>query len=171
MAATFDDRRPFRPIATGWGRAELSLIFLEDCCVSRASVTRGHPSTLDRGRLSNADAGGLDPKRKSVREIAQTVRYGRKVTFLVFDGDPIEGYVAGMDEDYFYVLAPNADGKGFRRWYINRAGNPAFELHAESTYGNEPQREAMDVIIAPFRGWVSSHVLGNGRDTETRKAG
>lgn len=106
----------------------------------------------------------------SVKQLAQTVRYGRRVTFLIFDGDPITGYLAGMDAKYFLVLSPGHDG--FERWVVSRAGNPAFRLHDEVTYDTEPQRSAMEAIIGPFRGWISNRIFNNARsDSDARKAG
>lgn len=105
----------------------------------------------------------------NVKQLAQTVRFGRKVTFLIFDGDPITGYLGGMDEEYFYVLAPNE--KGYERWVVSKAGNPAFMLHEDSTYESEAQREAMEEIIGPFRGFVINRIFNGRSDSDARKAG
>jgi hypothetical protein len=113
------------------------------------------------------NAGRDDRRRMSTRQIAQTVRYGRKVTFLVFDGDPITGYLAGMDEDSFLVLAPKNDG--YEKWIINRSGNPAYQLHDEPTYEGESARSAMDEIIGPFRGYVMNRIFGDSRESDARK--
>lgn len=102
----------------------------------------------------------------STKQLAQSVRHGRKVTFQIYDGEPITGYLGGMDEEYFYVLTPEEGG--YRRLVILRAGSPAFELHAESTYEVEPQREAMEEIIRPFRGFIMNRIFGNGSDSEAR---
>jgi hypothetical protein len=110
-----------------------------------------------------------DRKRMSTRQLAQTVRYGRLVTFLIFDGDPITGYLGGMDEDSFLVLVPGT--KSYEKWVINRSGNPAYKLHDESSYEGEPTRDAMEEIIAPFRGYVVNRIFNGGaRESDTRKA-
>jgi hypothetical protein len=168
MPAITDECRRFHPVTTGRGRVEPSSYPLEDCCVSRAPITRDQAAAQERH--PHLAVLPLDPRKMSVKQLAQTVRYGRKITFLVFDGDPITGYLGGMDEEYFYVLSPIHEG--FERWVINRAGNPAFMLHAEATYDGEPQREAMEEIIGRFRGWISKNILNGQRsDSDARKAG
>ncbi len=105
------------------------------------------------------------------RQLAQTVRYGRKITFLIAGGTEITGYLAGMDPDYFYVLAP--EHEAFSRWVVNRSGNPAFRMHERSTYEQEPQHAEMDKIIGPFRSAMTNQVIrrGNGNTAAPRKAG
>lgn len=108
------------------------------------------------------------------RQLAQSVIYGRKITFLIFDGEPVEGYLAGLSDNYFYVLEPTNDVEiGFRRKIVNRACNPAFEMHDEITYPNEPNHAKMDEIIRPFRGWVSKNRMVNASDSarHERRAG
>lgn len=124
-----------------------------------------------RNRGGSDEPSPPDPKKlpMSVKQLAQTVRYGRKVTFLVFDGDPITGYLGGMEDEYFLVLSPTEDG--FEKWVLNRSGNPAFRLHTTATYEKEPQREAMEEIIGPFRGWVIARIFNGRNDTDPRKAG
>jgi hypothetical protein len=105
----------------------------------------------------------------SVKQLAQTVRYGRRVTFHIFDGDDVTGYLAGMDDSYFLVLSPHHNG--IRRMIINRSGNPAIELHDAMTYEDEEHRAAMEDIIGPFRGWIASHIFNGRNGAEARKAG
>lgn len=102
----------------------------------------------------------------SEKQLQQTVRRGRKVTFLIFDGEPITGYLAGMDDEYYLVLEPDPVGNTFKRWMVTRSCNPAFELHEEETYQNEKCHVVMDEIIGPFRGWISAR-----RNSDARKAG
>jgi hypothetical protein len=126
--------------------------------------TNGEPGSPDR-----PDPGVMDLSAMHIKQLAQTVRYGRKVTFHVFDGDPVTGYLAGMDREYFLVLEPHHDG--FKRWGIRRDGNPAFLLHGEQTYDSEAQKDALEEVIGPFRGWVNNRVLGNRNESDTRRAG
>lgn len=165
VLANTDGRRWFCLILTGRGQAEQPLYcHLEDDRVSRPSV-RDRNQNPDCACHSDSSS-GLDPRMMSIKQLAQTVRYGRKVTFLVFDGEPIIGYLGGMDTEYLYVLSPTADS--FQRWVISRSGSPAFELHEQSTYDDEPHRAEMENIVGPFRTWIVNRIFG--RDS-TRKAG
>jgi hypothetical protein len=98
----------------------------------------------------------------SDKQLSQTVKYGRKITFQVFDGEPVVGYLAGMDEHYFLVLIPQKDG--FRKVCVARLGCPSFELHPEASYVNEPHHDQMEEIIQPFRSWLVNRVLAPLRD-------
>lgn len=100
------------------------------------------------------------------KQLAQTVKYGRKVTFQLFDGDPVTGYLAGMDDRYFLMLVPGKDG--FRKVCVAYSGSPSFELHADNSYADEPHYAAMEEIIGPFRGFVSNRMLGSARDDDRR---
>lgn len=97
----------------------------------------------------------------SVRQLGQTVRHGQKVTFLIFDGDPVTGYLAGMDDEHYFVLQPGHDhGEDcFTKNLIRKHGSPHMTIHSNSTYNNEPLREEMELIVGPFRTWVMNHVF------------
>lgn len=94
----------------------------------------------------------------SDRQIAATVRFGRKVTLWPVDQDPISGYVAGLDRYTFFVLVPNnaqdpnPEQPVLRKYLVHKSGT-LIELHDESTLDAEPEaiRDALRKIIMPFR--------------------
>jgi hypothetical protein len=95
------------------------------------------------------------------RQLYAAVKIGRRITFHVFDGDDISGYLAGIDSERFFVLQPGVSG--FRHQFVSRsgAGTPVFEIH-EAIQGfrleDEPCREEMEAIIFPFRKWIVANV-------------
>lgn len=93
------------------------------------------------------------------RQLFQTVKSGQRITFSVFDADPVTGYLAGIDDDHFFVLEPQHD-RGFHKKIIREGCCPVFLIHPEASYDDEPEKEEMDVIIRPFRSWVLSQVYG-----------
>jgi hypothetical protein len=100
------------------------------------------------------------------RQLYASVKMGRRITFHVFDGDDISGYLAGMDSERFFVLEPY-DGS-FRHQFISRgAGTPVFQIH-EAVAGlrleDENCREEMETIIIPFRKWIVSNMSQRPED-------
>jgi hypothetical protein len=101
--------------------------------------------------------------RMSDRQIAATVRFGRKITCYVdmYDHDPITGYVGGMDRYTYFVLVPNPDhdrhdpdtDEPVLRKYLVHKGGTLIELHDESTLDAEPEpfRTELKKIITKFR--------------------
>lgn len=94
----------------------------------------------------------------SDKQIAASVRFGRKVTFWPLDLDPITGYVAGMDRYTYFVLVPNPDHEPhsnvqvLRKYLVHKSGT-LIELHDESSIDleDEPFREELRKIVVPFR--------------------
>lgn len=95
------------------------------------------------------------------RQLYASVVSGQKITFHVFDGDPIDGYLAGMDGERFFVLEPVGHERAtFRKQFVDRrSGSPVFEIHSDRAYRDEPAREAMDEIIGSFRKWISLNIM------------
>lgn len=87
----------------------------------------------------------------SENQLIQSVRNGRKIECDIFDDKPVEGYLAGMDDEYLFVLVPDAKQSGFSQRLVRRDCNPQMSLSSDSTYDDEPSREAMEKIIGPFR--------------------
>lgn len=90
----------------------------------------------------------------SVKQIARTVVDGRLVTFHIFDGEPICGYVAGMDDYNWLVVTPAGD-----KHLVHKGSCPRTDLHDESTYETEPNREEIEKVVGPFRRYVSATVF------------
>jgi hypothetical protein len=100
------------------------------------------------------------------KQLYASVKMGRRITFHVFDGDDISGYLAGMDSERFFVLEPH--NESFRHQFISRgAGTPVFQIH-EAVAGfrleDEDCREEMDAIITPFRKWIVSNMSQRPED-------
>jgi hypothetical protein len=97
------------------------------------------------------------------RQLYAAVKMGRRITFQVFDGDDISGYLAGMDSERFFVLQPAGDGSTFHHQFVSRsgAGTPVLQIH-QAVEGlrleDEPCREEMEAIITPFRRWIIANV-------------
>lgn len=87
------------------------------------------------------------------RQIYWSVRHGRRCTFVVFDSDPITGYVAGADRYNYLVVSADEEGK-IRRCLVHKGSVSVIELHEESTLQQEPQRAELITAIAPYRNWV-----------------
>lgn len=100
----------------------------------------------------------------SLKQLCQTVRNGQQLTFWIFDGDEVTGYLAGLDGETCFVLEPYGAGRSdFRRKIIRFIGNPVFEIHPENTYDGEPAHDEMEEIIRSFRAWVMRKVFSYGR--------
>lgn len=104
------------------------------------------------------------------KQLYASVQSGQTITFHVFDGDPIVGYLAGLDGERFFVLEPHGLNRAdFRKHFIDRrsGGSPVFEIHSDRAYRREGCFEEMDLIIGPFREWISINVM-NRRDKGPR---
>jgi hypothetical protein len=123
-------------------------------------------TTPQRTKASEQDS--QSPSRMVDKQLWQTLKNGQLITFLVFDGEPVTGYLAGMDDEAYFVLEPRGD-KFFRKIIIKKHGNPQFEIHRESTYSEElPWFEDMERIIAPYRTFILHNRLGQQNKSGTR---
>ena len=96
------------------------------------------------------------------KQLYTSVRNGQIISFHVFDAEPVQGYLAGMDTERFFVLEPYGPGRAdFRKQFVARhgTGTPLFEIHSGSRLLEEPCAEEMDAIIRPFWEWVSINVV------------
>lgn len=85
----------------------------------------------------------------SSKQMAAAVLSGRKVTFTFLSGaDPIEGYLAGMDDFHWFVVTST----GVK--HLIHKTTVYVTISDEDTYATEPQREALDKIVGPFRLFV-----------------
>lgn len=99
----------------------------------------------------------------TLTQAARSVKLGQKVTAFVRHGDEdrVTGYLAGADEECWFILQPDAHTDRFRQLLVNRRDAPVLEIHIERTYDREPLRlrREMDRIVVHFRTWVSQNVL------------
>lgn len=106
----------------------------------------------------------------SLKQLCQTVRSGQMITFLIFDGEPVQGYLAGLDDNSYFVLEPYGHGRDrFRRKIIRLHGSPSFEIHSSSTYNEEESHDEMEEIIRPFRAWVLKNIFGHRKSKERER--
>ena len=102
-----------------------------------------------------------DSERRKVtmteKQLGNSVRHGRKITFARQDAEPITGYLAGLDHDSFLVLCPET--KGVRQHLLNRHATPWQEIHPESTLAEEQHCAALEEVLKPFRKWVCENLL------------
>ena len=104
------------------------------------------------------------PIPMSLKQLCQTVRSGQLVTFLIFDGDPVTGYLAGIDDAAYFVLEPfGQEREQFNKKVITKSGSPMFQIHPEPTYKEESAHDEMEEIIRPFRSWALSNVFGQSK--------
>jgi hypothetical protein len=92
------------------------------------------------------------------KQLGNSVLHGRMITFAQVNADPITGYLAGLDDDYFLVLVPDSDG--VLHYLLKRDVIPWKEIHVKSTLREEAYREALESILEPFRKWVRETLLG-----------
>jgi hypothetical protein len=94
--------------------------------------------------------------------LGRTVLDGQRITITLTlphaSQREINGYLAGMDDDAWFVLAPNEEG--VCHYVVQRASSPVLEIHPARTYAQEPRHREMDKIIVPFRTWLSRNVFG-----------
>lgn len=96
----------------------------------------------------------------STKQLYNSVRNGQKITFFPFDVDEVTGYLAGMDDDAYFVLEPDLGNAEFRKKVIRQSCVSVYQIHEPYTYEDEPLREQMDEIIHKFRTWVLKNVFG-----------
>lgn len=88
------------------------------------------------------------------RQLASTVRQGRKITVSILDEDQVEGYLAGMDEDTIFLLEPRDDGT-FLKLLINRANILFIHLQDEKTFMEEQCYDDMAPVLRSFKDYVN----------------
>jgi hypothetical protein len=97
----------------------------------------------------------------TLTQAARSVKLGQKVTAFVRHGDEdrVTGYLAGADDECWFILQPDAER--FRQILVNRRDAPVLEIHIERTYDQEPLRLRRDMerIVVHFRTWVNQNVL------------
>jgi hypothetical protein len=99
----------------------------------------------------------------TLTQAARSVKLGQKVTAFVRHGDEdrVTGYLAGADDECWFILQPEVETERFRQILVSRRDAPVLEIHIERTYDQEPLRlrREMDRIVVHFRTWVSQNVL------------
>lgn len=105
------------------------------------------------------------PLDMSKKQLYNSVKNGQRITFRIFDSDDVTGYLAGIDESYFFVLEP--EHESFKKKIIRHDGSPVFEIHEAHSYEEEPAYTEMDEIIHKFRTWVMRRVFAQGPSVQS----
>jgi protein-tyrosine-phosphatase len=114
--------------------------------------------TRSRLRSNSEVKSKTDEFPMSSKQLFNSVKNGQKITFTPFDTDEVVGYLAGLDEDHFFVLEPQHDG--FKKKILRRATCPVYEIHDPYTFATEQFRAEMDEVIHKFRTWVLRNMFG-----------
>ena len=94
------------------------------------------------------------------RQLASAVRQGRILTFRIVDEDFIIGYLAGIDDEAYFVLIPAKDGVSPPvKSIIFKTQLQMIDL-GEQSFLEEPTVELMKPIVKPFRDWVNKEFFG-----------
>ena len=88
------------------------------------------------------------------RQLASTVRQGRKIMFFILDEDPIDGYLAGWDADTYFVVYPY-DGEVMTEM-IPKSSILKFFLYKTGSFREEALYEEMNKIVRPFRDMINA---------------
>lgn len=83
------------------------------------------------------------------KQLASSVRQGRKLTFLILDEYPIEGYLAGWDDDTYFVVY-EYEGEVFKT-LIPKSNILRITLSDKGTFREEKLYEKMNEVVRPFR--------------------
>lgn len=91
----------------------------------------------------------------SSKQMAYSVRHGRKVNFHFVSGIVRDGYICG--EDSFHWRAITSSGLVF---LVHKSAVEMVEFPEQSTYDDEPYREELEKTVGPFREFVEVHHFG-----------
>ena len=89
------------------------------------------------------------------RQLASSVRNGRKLLFTILDEYPIEGYLAGWDDDTYFVVSEDENGN-VNKQLIPKQNILKIGLFSARTFREESLYEEMNQIVGPFRDKINS---------------
>lgn len=97
-------------------------------------------------------------KSMRARQLASTVRQGRKIMFFILDEDPIDAYLAGWDSDTYFVVYPytTSDGPKVMKELIPKQNVLKIFLFDESSFREESLYDDMNKIVRPFRDMINA---------------
>ena len=88
------------------------------------------------------------------RQLASTVRQGRRIMISVLDENPVEGYLAGWDSETYFMVYP-LDGEVFKM-LIPKRNILNILLFDGSSFREEPLYDEMNKIVRPFRDIINA---------------
>jgi hypothetical protein len=84
----------------------------------------------------------------STKQLARTVQDGRMVTFIHQVGERT-GYLCGMDDFHWMIVTPEC-----RTHLIHKGSAPFIDPAPDATYRSEPNVDALERIVGPFRDYL-----------------
>lgn len=91
----------------------------------------------------------------SSKQLARTVLHGRAVTFRFATGDPITGYLCGMDDFHYMIVTPEG-----QKHLIHKGSASIITLADTPSYESEPCHTALEKVVGPFRTYVEGAFFG-----------
>lgn len=92
----------------------------------------------------------LNGSAMSSKQLAHTVKDGKQITVCLPGQEAITGYLCGMDDYNLMLITPSGS-----KALVHKTGAIIF-LSEHATYEDEPQRDVLDAVVAPFRRFVES---------------
>lgn len=90
----------------------------------------------------------------TVKQLMTTVRQGRKVLISILDEEPAIGYLAGWDDENYFILAPKQND--IAKLLVSKFNILFLQMFDERTFREEPLYEEMEKIVRPFRTKLTS---------------
>jgi hypothetical protein len=109
-----------------------------------------------------ADLDDTDGVSMTMSQLGRSVIRGQRITAWLPEGGSVSGYLAGMDDDYWFILQP--DEGAVRQRLVPRVPRPALEIHIERTFEKESQRRQMERTIVHLRTWFKRNVFKPDND-------
>jgi hypothetical protein len=101
-------------------------------------------------------------RRMRTKQLASTVRQGRKITIQVLDEYPFGGYLCGWDEDTYFVIIPSAPSlTGGRqnppvKRLVPKNSIQFIDIADERSFQEEESYEQMVGTVQPFKDWINN---------------
>jgi len=114
---------------------------------------------MSKERSGNSRRGSMT----SDREIAFAVRTGQLVTFHPAVGEPVTGYVCGMDDFHWKAIVPSDNSV-----HLIHKSAPVVRVHPEPTYDQETNKDDLEKVVSAFRAWVMRTFFQQAEEPRTR---
>lgn len=89
------------------------------------------------------------------KQLIASLRQGRACIWQILDEDPMEGYLAGWDDDTYLVLIPTLDDYDghhiVSKILIPKQNLLYIQLRDDRTFREEAAYEEMEKLVGPFR--------------------
>jgi hypothetical protein len=118
--------------------------------------------------LKSEEALAPDPVRRrptmTEKQLGAAVSLGRKIVFAREGYPDIEGYLAGLDDNNFFVVSvgnPREDGSQVVASYLLRRTTSPWQRIMVDSLDRESlaARNQVEDIVKPFRKWMQSYLF------------